>query len=114
MSEALRLTEREGAAFWPLYEQCRAELDELGDGLVKLVLEHAGVHPDVPEARAERMLKDYTALKRKLADKRAWYFKRAGKALSAANATARRSVKSKPGWIVVLRFRLPNPANSQY
>jgi hypothetical protein len=86
LAETLQLTESESAAFWPLYRSYRADMDKIGDGLVKLVLEYADVYPDVPEKRAQAMLKEYSALEQKLASKRAWYLKRAGKLLSAAKA----------------------------
>jgi hypothetical protein len=84
LAETLQLTESESAAFWPLYRSYRADIDKLGDGLVKLVLEYADVYPNVPEDRARQMLKDYTALEEKLVNKRAWYLKRAAKALPVA------------------------------
>jgi hypothetical protein len=86
LAETLQLTESESTAFWPLYRSYRADLDKLGDGLVKLVLEYADVYPNVPEKRAQAMLKEYSALEQKLASKRAWYLKRAGKILPAAKA----------------------------
>ena len=86
LAETLQLTESESTAFWPLYRTYRADLDKLGDGLVKLVLEYADVYPNVPEKRAQAMLKEYSALEQKLASKRAWYLKRAGKILPATKA----------------------------
>jgi hypothetical protein len=86
LAETLQLTETESAAFWPLYRSYRAEMDKLGDSLVKLALEYADVYPNVPEKRAQAMLKEYSALEQKLAGKRAWYLKRAAKILPAAKA----------------------------
>jgi hypothetical protein len=83
VAEHLQLTETESAAFWPLYRSYRAEMEKIGDGLVKLMLEYADVHPNVSEVQAKKLLKQYTALERKLVDKRAWYLKRAGKVLPA-------------------------------
>ena len=59
-------------------------MDKLGDELVKVVLEYADVYPDVPDKRAARLLKQYTALEQKLAETRARYLKRATKKLPAA------------------------------
>ena len=86
LTENLQLTDSESAAFWPLYRSYRTDIDKLGDGLVKLVLEYADVYPNVPEKRAQAMLKEYSRLEQKLASKRAWYVKRAGKVLPAAKA----------------------------
>jgi hypothetical protein len=84
LAEKLELSESEKAGFWPLYRSYRADMDKLGDELVKLVLEYADYYPDVPEDRAARLLKRYVALEKKLVEKRAWYLKRAGKMLPAA------------------------------
>ncbi len=82
--ENLKLTEAEGAAFWPLYRSYRVDMDGLGDELLKLVLEYADAYPDVPDERAQELLKQYTALEEKHAKKRIWYLNRARKALPAA------------------------------
>ena len=84
LAKHLQLTENESAAFWPLYRQYRAEMEKLGDRLLKLVLEYADAYPNVPDDRARQMLKDYTALEKELVDTRASYLKKAGKVLPAA------------------------------
>lgn len=84
LAESMRLTESESAAFWPLYRAYRADMDKLGDGLVKLVLEYADAYPNVSDERARRLLKEYTALEAKILKKRTWYLNRAGKTLPAA------------------------------
>jgi len=84
LKESMQLSESESAAFWPLYRSYRADMEKLGDGLLKLVLEYADVYPNVPEDRAQQLLRDYTALEEKLAQKRARYLKRAAKSLPAS------------------------------
>lgn len=86
VTEALQLTESEGKTFWPLYQAYRADVDKIGDGLVKLVLEYGDLYPNVSDADARRLLKEYLALEQKLVKKRSWYLKRAGKTLPAAKA----------------------------
>src|SRR3954453_4903451 len=66
VTDSLQLNERESAAFWPLYRSYRADMDKLGDGLLKLVLEYRDVYPNVPRDRAQKMLKDYAELEEKL------------------------------------------------
>ena len=104
LAETLQLTESESAAFWPLYRSYRADMDKLGDGLVKLVLEYADVYPDVPEKRAQAMLKEYSALEQKLASQRAWYLKRAAKVLPAAKALRWAQLENRMD--LVLRLQL--------
>jgi predicted type IV restriction endonuclease len=83
VAEHLQLTETESAAFWPLYRSYRVEMEKIGDGLVKLMLEYADLYPNVPEGQAKKLLQQYTSLEKKLVDKRVWYLKRAGKVLPA-------------------------------
>ncbi|MGE3312222.1 MAG: hypothetical protein AB7O66_19840 [Limisphaerales bacterium] len=84
IAEAMQLTEPESAAFWPLYRDYRFEMDQLSDGLVKLVLEYADVYPAVAEDRAAQMLKDYLALEKNWASTRAKHLKKISKALPAS------------------------------
>ena len=86
IAEGLQLTEAESAVFWPLYRQYRAEMDKCADGVMTIVLEYADVYPNVPEDRAKKLLKDYTALEQKLANRRAWFFKKFAKVLPAVKA----------------------------
>jgi hypothetical protein len=104
IAEAMQLTEAEGKVFWPLYRDYRAEMDKLGDGIVKLVLEYADVYPNVPEKRAQEMLKEYPALEEKLASQRAWYLKRAGKVLPATKVLRWAQLENRMD--LVLRLQL--------
>ncbi len=102
--EALALTEAEGAKFWPLYREYRADMERLGDGLVKLVLEYAELYPSVPPARAESLLRQYTSLEVKLAKKRAAYVHRAAKYISPAKALRWAQVENRAD--LALRLQL--------
>jgi hypothetical protein len=84
VAETLQLNDAESAAFWPLYRSYRTEMDELGDGIVKLVLEYADLYPDVPEDRAEKLLKDYLRLEKDWAGTRAKHLKKIAKLLPAS------------------------------
>ena len=58
-------------------------MDKSADGIVELVLEYADLYPNVPDDRAKKLLKDYTALEEKHASRRAWFFKKFAKVLPA-------------------------------
>ena len=81
VAEAMQFTDAEGTAFWPRYRDYRAEMEKLGDGIVKLVLEYSDAYPNVPEARAEKLLKAYLALERDLVSVRAKHLKKMGAVL---------------------------------
>jgi hypothetical protein len=104
VAENLQLTESESPGFWPLYRSYRADMEKLGDSLLKLVLEYADVYPNVPEERARQLLKEYLAAEEKFVNKRAWYFKRAARSLPAAKAL--RWVQLENRMDLVLRLQL--------
>ena len=80
----MTLTEKESVDFGPLYQSYRAEMDKLGDSLVKLVLEYKDLYPDISDKDAARLLKQYLVLEKEHGEKQAQYFKRAAKILPAA------------------------------
>jgi hypothetical protein len=84
VAQTLQLTESESTAFWPLYHQYRAEMDQVGDGLLKLVKDYAAAYPNVPEAKAKTWLKDLGDLEKKYAATRAAWLKKIGKVLPAS------------------------------
>lgn len=95
VAEALQLTDEQGKSFWPLYREYWAAMDEINDGLVKVVLEYADVYPDVPEDRAGQLLKDYTALEKKRAATREAYLRKVAKTITAAKALRLAQVENR-------------------
>ena len=104
IAEGLQLTVAESDKFWPLYRQYRAEMDNYADGIVKLVLEYADLYPNVPEDRAKKLLKDYTALEQKYASQRAWYLKKFTKVLTAVKAMRFAQLENRLDLAVRLRL----------
>jgi len=95
VAAAMQLTEEEGKVFWPLYREYWVAMDSVNDGLVKLMVAYAEVHTNVPEARAEQLLKDYTDLEKKHLDVRVNYLKQFAKKLSAAQALRLAQVENR-------------------
>ena len=95
VAEAMQLTEAESAAFWPLYRDYRAEMDTLGDGIVKLVLEYADLYPNVPEDRAGKMLTDLMALEKDMVNVRAKHVKKLAKVLPKSKVLRFAQVESR-------------------
>jgi hypothetical protein len=104
VAEVLQLTEAESGKFWPLYHQYRAELSQVGDGLLKLTREYAAVYPDVPEDRARQLLKELSALEKKESSLRAAYLKKFGKILPAAKTLRFAQVENRLDLAVRLRI----------
>ena len=104
LAENMQLTESEGAAFWPLYRQYRAEKERLGDSLVKLVLEYGDAYPNLSDDRARQLLKDYSTLEKKLVTERAWYLNKFAKVLPATKALRFAQLENRMD--LVLRLQL--------
>lgn len=95
VAEAMQLTETEGAAFWPLYDEYRAEMEKLGDGIVKLVLEYADAYPNVAEDRAAILLDEYLALEKDLPSVRAKHLNKISKELPKSKVLRFAQVESR-------------------
>lgn len=107
VTEAMQFTAAEAGSFWPIYHQYRAEMDTVGDGLKHLVLEYAGLYPDVPDDRAKQMLKELAGLERKHAATRAEYMKKFARMLPVAKALRLAQVENR----LDLALRLELAAN---
>jgi hypothetical protein len=95
IADVMQFAEAEANAFWPLYRQYRAEMDTVGDGIKHLVIEYAGLYPDVPDVRAKKMLKELADLEQKQVATRAKYLKKFAKVLPAAKALRFAQVESR-------------------
>jgi hypothetical protein len=91
----MQLSAAEAEEFWPIYHRYRSEMDTVGDGIKHLVLEYAGLYPNVPDVRAKKMLKDLLGLEKKQASVRAKYLKKVGKVLPAAKTLRFAQVESR-------------------
>jgi hypothetical protein len=59
----LELDPREEAAFWPVYEEYRADLTKKSDGLARLIRQYAGNSDHLTDDQAERLLERFLELK---------------------------------------------------
>ena len=103
VARALQLTGQEGKAFWPLYEQYRAETDKLGDGLLKLMKDYAQLYPNVPDDRARVMLKERCDLEKRLVETRNSYLEKIEKVISPAKTLRFAQVETR----LDLALRMP-------
>lgn len=104
IAESMLFTDTESAAFWPLYRAYRADMDKLGDAVVKLTLEYADAYPNVPEDRAQKLLKDYLALEKDMVSTRAKHLKKLAKALPTAKVLRFAQVENRLD--LVLRLQM--------
>jgi len=81
IAEGMQLTQQESEAFWPIYRSYRDEMDRATDHLVELILEYADLYPNVPEERAEEMLRQHMKMEPNILDIKVKYFKKLQKIL---------------------------------
>jgi hypothetical protein len=62
IAENMQLTEREAAAFWPVYEQYQQQLRTLADRALQMVEHYADHYDSMSEAAAEKLLDDFITL----------------------------------------------------
>ena len=107
VAQTMQFTEQEGKAFWPLYEQYRAEMQKQADSMLKLVKEYAQLYPDVPDDRAKTMLKELGSLEKNQVETRNSYLKKIEKVLSPAKTLRFAQVETR----LDLAVRLAMAAN---
>jgi hypothetical protein len=81
---AMQFTETEAKAFWPLYDQYRAETEKIGDKIKQQILDYAGLYPDVPAETAKKALKDTLNFEKQQMTLRATHLGKVAKVLSPA------------------------------
>jgi hypothetical protein len=104
VTQTLQLTDKESQEFWPLYHQYRAELDKVGDGLVKLVQQYASEYPNIPDDNAKDMLKELTSLQEKQVATRASFLKKFGKVLPPSKNLRFAQVENRLDLLVQLKL----------
>jgi|ERR1700734_2695281 hypothetical protein len=77
------LTKPEGDIFWPLYDQYRAELHELGDRRLRLITDFIANRDTMSEEQAASLTKDALAIEQKKTSIKEDYVAKMSKVLSA-------------------------------
>jgi hypothetical protein len=95
VAEAIQITEQEGKAFWPLYQQYRAEMDKSGDALLTLIKDYAQLYPNVPDDKARVMLNQLGNLEKQLVETRNSYLKKIQEVISPAKTLRFAQVESR-------------------
>lgn len=105
VAESMNLTEAESGPFWSVYREYRSEVEKIGDGLVKLVLEYSDVYPDqLDEKRAAAMLKEYTRLEERWTALKSRYSRKLLKTLPASKVLRFLQVENRLD--IVVRMQL--------
>jgi hypothetical protein len=84
--EEMQFTAQQEVAFWPLYEEYRAALDEVQDRQMAMVVDYMGNYFDynLTDADAERIIEDYFSIQKDILRIRENHVRKFRKFLSAA------------------------------
>ena len=82
VSRGLELTDAEGAAFWPVYDQYAAEQRALNDRLIKVIESFAADYDTLTDERAEELLEESLSIREDRNQLRRSYLKRFSKAVT--------------------------------
>jgi len=63
IADAMKLTEKEAAGFWPVYDAYQKENKALGDRFLKLVSDYSSTYQTMSDEDAKTMLDNYLAVK---------------------------------------------------
>ncbi|HET9251139.1 MAG TPA: hypothetical protein VFP58_03405 [Candidatus Eisenbacteria bacterium] len=64
VAEAMKLTEKEGAAFWPVYETYQKELTALNDRTMKLIKDYATSYGAMTDPAAKGIMDSFLAIEK--------------------------------------------------
>ena len=83
MARSMPLTAPEAQAFWPLYEQYRQAMTEVGDRTVKLLKEYSKHQHKLSDKRAAKLLDEYFRIEQAKLETRQLYRDKLGQVLPA-------------------------------
>ena len=87
ISVAMKFNEKDGAAFWPIYQQYEHERSTLDDGRVAVIKEYTENYPALTDAKAKAMAERMFEYDSRLAALKKKYFRKFNKVLPALTVT---------------------------
>jgi hypothetical protein len=75
------LTEAEGVAFWPVYNEYEAELSKINDRVVKLLKDYADTFDTLSDAKAKEIVDESFSIRKKKLSLRKSYAKKFAKVI---------------------------------
>ena len=87
VTEAMLFSDKEGAAFWPVYRQYERDRESLDDGRVAVIKEYTEKYPNVSDAEAKSMAERMFQYDSRLTELKKKYFQKFNKVLPALTVT---------------------------
>jgi hypothetical protein len=87
ITAAMNFSDKDAAAFWPVYRKYERERTIVDDGRVAVIREYADKYPNLTDADAKAMAERMLDSERRLADLNKAYFKKFNEVLPALTVT---------------------------
>ena len=98
----LPLSDVQAAGFWPLYREYRAEMDLVGDRIVKLIKEFVDTYGVMTDEKATPMLNELLAIQKDAVKVKSKYTPRFTKIMPAKNVLRFYQIENKLDTIVMM------------
>jgi hypothetical protein len=87
ITTGMNFSDKEGAVFWPIYQQYEHERSKVDDRRVAVIKEYVQKYPNITDAEAKAMADQMLDCESRLAELKKRYFKKFNKALPALTVT---------------------------
>lgn len=87
ISRGMNFTDKDGAAFWPIYQQYQYERSKLDDRRAAVIKEYTQKYPNLTDAEAKAMAEQMLECESILAELKKKYYKKLNKVLPALTVT---------------------------
>jgi len=104
VAENMQLTEKEGKAFWPVYESYQKDLGKLNERLLKLIDEYAQSYETMTDQAAQNLTNKYLALESERVKLLQTYVPKVSKAVGSKKTARYMQLENKIN--AVIRFEL--------
>jgi hypothetical protein len=87
ITQAMNFSDKEGAAFWPVYRQYERERESVDDSRVAVIKQYTEKYPNLTDAEAKAMAERMFEYDSRMAELKKKYFKKFNKVLPALTVT---------------------------
>jgi hypothetical protein len=94
-AKAMKLTDEESRAFWPVYDEYEAKVKKIDDRFIRLINDYAATYSTMTDTGAQQMLDAKMKIDRERMALQQAYTKKIGKALPAIKALRYAQVESR-------------------
>jgi hypothetical protein len=116
ITTGMNFNDKEGAAFWPIYQQYEYERSRLDDGRVAVIKQYTHKYPTLTDAEAKAMAEQMLECDSRLAALKKKYFKKFNKALPPLTVAKFFQLERRVDLMMDMRVEssLPPLAQAQY